>query len=120
MLEEVCAALREMRPPFVPYEADLHALVGERLRESGLPCEHEARLGPGCRIDYLVGDVGVEIKKGKPAPRARLPQLARYARCEGLSALVVVTQRRVALPPSLYGKPLRQLPLWQLWGVSLP
>lgn len=120
MLDAVYEALQGMRPPFLPYEADIHALVGETLTRQGLSARHEAPLCRGCRIDYLVGDVGVEIKKGKPSPAVLLPQLRRYAACEGVSALIVVTQRSVRLPQSVGGKPLRQLVLNQLWGVSLP
>ena len=68
MLDRVLDALGTLRSPFAPYEADLHLRVGECLRAAGLPAVHEALLAPGCRIDYLVGGVGVEIKKGRPDP----------------------------------------------------
>ena len=57
---------------------------------AGLPAVHEALLAPGCRIDYLVGGVGVEIKKGRPDPAALRRQLDRYAACQGVEALVVL------------------------------
>ncbi len=120
MGETVIEVLRAMRPPFALYEADLHAMVGACLAEHGLPFTHEARLGAGCRIDYLVGDVGVEIKKGKPNAAQLCRQLRRYALCENIASLVVVTWRSVALPPAIGGKPLYALALGQLWGVSLP
>jgi hypothetical protein len=120
MGETVIEALRAMRPPFALYEADLHAMVGDCLTEHGLPLTHEARLGGGCRIDYLVGSVGVEIKKGKPSAALLRRQLTRYAQCESVTALVVVTWRRVALPENIGGKPILTLVLGQLWGVSLP
>ena len=120
MERTVLEALRAMRPPFVLYEADIHAMVGECLAQNGLPFTHEARLGGGCRIDYLVGDVGVEIKKGKPNATLLCRQLNRYAMCDQVAALVVVTWQSVALPVSLCGKPVRALVLGQLWGVSLP
>ena len=119
MLHRVLEALQELRPPFAPYEADLHALVADRLAQSGLPFMHEARLGPGCRIDFLIGDVGVEIKKGRPAPKLWLAQLTRYAGCGGLSGLVLVTQRSVSLPESVRGLPLHVISLQRLWGVAL-
>ena len=119
MLNAVLDALRELRPPFAPYESDIHHMVGERLKAAGLPCAHEARIGKGCRIDYLVGGVGVEIKKGKPDVQALIKQLMRYAACEGVEAIVVVTQRSVALPGSVGGKPVRAVALNQLWGVAL-
>lgn len=120
MRDAVWEALQAMRPPFVPYEVDIHRLVERRLREAGLSFAHEARIGKGCRIDYLVGDVGIEIKKGKPDPDTLRRQLSRYAACEGISALILVSQRSVKLPKTLGGKPLEVLALPQLWGVALP
>jgi hypothetical protein len=120
MIHAVYAALRAMRPPFVLYEYDIHQMVEARLRETGLRPVHEARIGPGCRIDYLVDRVGIEIKKGKPIPAVLLGQLKRYAACEAVDGLIVVTQRSVALPASVGGKPVLSLVLAQLWGVALP
>ena len=120
MPEPVLEALRAMRPPFALYEADLHRLITQRLSECGLCFAHEVRLSKGCRIDYLVGDVGVEVKKGKPTAAQLLAQLKRYAQCEQIQALVVVSWQSVTVPASLYGKPVYPLALSQLWGVSLP
>ncbi len=120
MRDIVYEALTALRPPFVPYEMDIHKMVEERLLQAGLPCVHEARIGAGCRIDFLVGSVGIEIKKGKPLPAVLKKQLLRYAACEAVSALIVVSQRSVPLPKDLGGKPVRGLVLSQLWGVALP
>ena len=120
MGETVLEALRAMRPPFALYEADLHALIGQRFSQSGLSYTHEAAIAKGCRIDYLVGDVGVEIKKGKPQSKALLRQLKRYAQCDSVQTLVVVTWQSVVLPNTINGKPVHTLALTKLWGVSLP
>lgn len=120
MLQMVLDALEVLRSPFALYESDIHLTVEKRLREAGLPFEHEARIGKGCRIDYLVGNVGIEIKKGKPTPSVLIGQLRRYAACEGIEALVVLTQRSVTLPSSVAGVPVAVLSLNRLWGVALP
>lgn len=120
MLEAVLAELKAMRPPFAAYEYDIHQMVGERLLEAGLAHAHEAKIGPGCRIDYLVEDVGIEIKKGKPIRRVLLLQLERYAACQAIAGLIVITQQSVSLPKSVMGKPLCHLVLSRLWGVALP
>ena len=93
---------------------------GSACSAAGLPAVHEALLAPGCRIDYLVGGVGVEIKKGRPDPAALRRQLDRYAACQGVEALVVLTERAVPLPARLHGKPVRGVALNRLWGVALP
>ncbi|MCL1855770.1 MAG: hypothetical protein FWF86_08560 [Clostridia bacterium] len=119
-LDAVLEALKAMRAPFLPYEADIHKAVEERLGAAALSYSHEAVIGKGCRIDYLVGSVGIEVKKGKPLARVLHRQLQRYASCESVSALVLVTQRHVRLPGAIGGKPVEILVLPQLWGVALP
>ena len=120
MLAAVLDALGELRSPFALYETDLHAMVQKRLADAGLSYQHEARIGPGCRIDYLVEGVGVEIKKGKPDAKALVRQLMRYAACDGVAAIVLLTQRTVAVPKMVMGKPVHVIVLNQLWGVALP
>ena len=120
MTDAVLEALRAMRPPFAPYETDLHAMVFERLTECGLSAVHEAPLGGGCRIDFWVEGVGIEIKRGKPRPDVLLAQLNRYAQSDRILSLVVVSWQSVRLPSSIEGKPVHTLALGKLWGVSLP
>ena len=120
MVELILEALRAMRPPFALYEADLHSLVEQALEARNLPYVHEAKIGAGCRIDFRVGAIGLEIKKGKPNRTALLAQLRRYAACDALEGIVVVSWQRVALPGSVAGKPVYGLSLSALWGVSLP
>lgn len=119
MLQRVLDALCELRSPFALYESDIHRRVEKRLEEAGLAYAHEARIGQGCRIDYLIGGIGVEIKKGRPDISSLKKQLLRYAACEKVEALVVVTQRAVSLPDTAMGKPVRVIALNQLWGVAL-
>ena len=120
MLTAVLDALKELRSPFALYEMDIHQMVAQRLNEAGLPFVHEAKLGPGCRIDYLVDKIGIEIKKGKPDAAAVKKQLMRYAACDGVEAIVLLTQRSVSVPESVLGKPVHVIVLNQLWGVALP
>lgn len=120
MPNAVFQALCELRPPFAPMENDLHALVAKQLTAAGFAPRHEVTIGPACRIDFLVDGVGIEIKKGKPALSTLTAQLSRYAACEAVDELIVITQRFVRLPSALHGKPLRLLSLSHLWGVALP
>ena len=120
MLTAVLNALQELRSPFALYENDIHLTVEKCFAEAALPYVHEARLSPGCRIDYLVGEVGVEIKKGKPNAKAVAAQLLRYAASDRITALVVVSQRSVSLPKTALGKPVYLVVLDHLWGVALP
>ena len=101
-------------------EEELHAQIARAFADAGLDARHEARVGERCRIDFLVGDVGVEIKKSRPAPAALRKQLARYAACKAVGELVVVAPRAVDMPRTIGGKRVSMLGLERLWGISLP
>ena len=118
-LEQVYRALTALRAPLQRGEYDLHRLVGETLAAAGIAAEHEKKLAPRCRIDFLCGGVGVEIKRGKPGPARLLPQLARYCACEEVAGVILVSERSVRLPATLGGKPVRNLCLNRLWGIAL-
>ena len=116
----VVEALGAVRMPAQPEEYDIHARVAQALGDAGLPFEHEYRLGPRCRIDFRVGRVGIEVKKGRPASAALAKQLRRYLASDALDAVVVVTQRTTPLPQRIAGKPVYPVSLNRLWGVALP
>lgn len=89
-------------------EADLQSSVAGLFLGSGVEFEEQVILGPGERIDFMVGAVGVELKtQGSWSDLVR--QLARYAAHERIGALVVVSTRRrltASLPSEINGKPI--------------
>lgn len=116
----VARAMQTIRCGAACTEEELHAQVKWALETNGLEARHEVRLAPRCRIDFMSGCVGVEIKKSRPERAKLIAQLARYAACEQVEALVVVAPRGVNLPKSIAGKPVVQVALERLWGISLP
>ena len=116
----IIAALSSVRMPAQPEEYDIHAAVARALSEAGLDYEHEYRLGPRRRIDFRVGRIGIEVKKGRPATSELTRQLRRYLESDTLDGVIVVTQRVTALPDTLCGKPVYLVSLNRLWGVALP
>jgi hypothetical protein len=118
-LTEITQALTRLRAPLCQGEYDLHALVAGAFQEAGIPFLHEERLGPRCRIDFLAGTVGIEVKKGKPVRRQLLRQLERYAKSARVEALVVVVERAADLPGEILGKPCFTLSMNRLWGIAL-
>ena len=119
-MRRVADALATVRMPAQPEEYDIHAAVAEALAAAGLDYVHEFKLGPRSRIDFLVGRVGVEIKKGRPASSDLTRQLRRYLASDALDGAIVVTQRVTALPGEILGKPVMLVSLNRLWGVALP
>ena len=116
----ILSALSAVRMPAQPEEYDIHAAVAKALADAGLEYEHEYRLGPRRRIDFRVGRVGIEVKKGRPATSQLTEQLRRYLESDDLDAVIVVTQRVTSLPRTLGGKPVCLVSLNRLWGVALP
>lgn len=101
-------------------EEALHHQVCAALTAAGFSPVHEARLAPRCRIDFLVEDLGIEIKKSRPNAAQLKAQLARYAACGEVGALLVIAPRSVNLPKTIGGKRVTQIALERLWGISLP
>ncbi len=119
MLELVLQALNTLRTPQAQDEYDLHALVSQALAAHELPFIHEAKLAARCRIDFLCGDVGIEIKRGKPQKTPLIAQLTRYAQSPDIAALVVIFERSVPLPRNINNKPVHAVSLQKLWGVAV-
>ena len=119
-ITRITAALAAVRMPAQPEEYDIHAAVARALTDAGLAYEHEFRLGPRRRIDFRVGRVGIEVKKGRPASAELRKQVQKYLESDALDAVIVVTQRVTALPATIGGKPVRLVSLNRLWGVALP
>ncbi len=118
-LERIVDALSALRAPLQQGEYDLHRLVMDALDAASVPCAHEVKLAPRCRIDLMCGSVGIEIKRGKVEKRRILAQLAKYADCAQVSGLILVTEKTVPVPSMIGGKPVRLVCLNRLWGIAL-
>ena len=120
LIDRVVSALSTVRMPAQPEEYDIHGAVAAALSAAGLEYEHEYRLGLRRRIDFRVGRIGIEVKKGRPASPALADQLRKYLESDALDAVIVVTQRVTRVPDTLCGKPIVLISLNRLWGVALP
>ncbi len=118
-LSSVVRALARLRAPLCQGEYDLHRLAAQALEAEGIDFLHEVTLSPRCRIDFLAGAVGIEIKKGKPARGRLMEQLARYAESGRVQALVILVERSANLPATVLGKPCVMLSANRLWGIAL-
>lgn len=116
----IIAALRHVRAPAMPGEYDIHAMVGAALETADIPCQHEYKLMPRCRVDFLCGSVGIEVKKGRPDRRALIAQLNRYLTSDDISEIIVVMQRAINLPDTINGKRVHVVSINMNWGIALP
>lgn len=102
-VEAVVKRLRAARYR-VSTELDLHQSITDAL--AGLPFEHEMRLTPGERIDFLIaGRIGLEAKVRCPK-RAIYRQLERYASLPSIDSLILITATAIGLPAQICGKPV--------------
>lgn len=119
-LNELKRALSSLRIPLIENEYQLHDYIAAALRDGGFDMQHEAVLGPRCRIDFLVDGVGIEVKRGKPQKAALMKQCTRYLMSDRLEALILVLDTSISLPGEVMGKPLVTFGLNRLWGIALP
>ena len=118
-MERIIEAISALRAPLQQGEYDLHRLVMDALDTAGIPWEHEVKLASRCRIDLMCGCVGIEVKRGKVDKGRLLTQLRKYADCDQVEGLILVTEKTVALPRTIHGKPVRLICLNRLWGIAL-
>lgn len=93
-------------------EHQLHRIIEQILIGNSFLFSSEVRLSVRDRIDILTdGGIGIEIKtKGSAASVAA--QLLRYAECDQVQALILVTSKRLHLTTGFFrekeilGKPL--------------
>lgn len=105
---QVVELLRQYSYP-ASSERQMHEGVAQILRENGIPFEREKRLTPEDRIEFYLPDqqMGIECKI-EGGSHAVLRQLMRYAKCDIVRELVLLTSRMKhrRVPATLPGKPL--------------
>lgn len=115
MLDAIVAAL-SIRCFRWRHEGDVQDAIAGVLEDADVAFTREVRLSDQDRIDFLVHDIGIEVKcEGSAGAVER--QLARYAESPRISALVLATTRNQlrVLPDTVGGKPLRVAFLVRPW-----
>jgi len=96
-------------------QAEIERLLHAHLPD-GVVVEREARLEDDLGIiDFLIGRVGVEVKRRSGSPRSILRQLERYSRSASIDVLVLASNKAMALPTALQGVPLYRVSLGAGW-----
>lgn len=115
----ILQALAGIRAPQTQDEYDLHGLVAKAMQEAEILFQHEAPLAPRCRIDFLCGRIGIEIKRGKMDIKAVEKQLKRYAATGKVDALILVGEKIQDAPAFAEKIPVYPVSLNKLWGLSV-
>ncbi len=95
-------------------EKRLQAEMEELFTAAAFSFKREHRLDSRSIIDFMFGDVGVEVKiKGSRLNIYR--QLERYAEFEAVRCLLLVTNVPMGLPELINGKPAHVINLARAW-----
>lgn len=89
-------------------EEDLQDGISQVLDQEGVDYDREVSLSPQDRIDFLIDDVGIEVKINGSLTSV-MQQLQRYAKSDRINSIILVTGRiqLSRIPDRLNGKPLR-------------
>ena len=118
-VQRILDALGTLRVGPQPEEYEIHDAISQALQVAGIEFRHEFRLLPGRRIDFVCGNIGIEVKKSRPIAARLREQLTRYLQDTVLEAVIVVLQKPCALPETICAKPVYVVALNRLWGVAL-
>lgn len=87
-------------------EKDLQEAIAQIFEAENIPFEREVTITEKDRIDFMVGDIGIEVKIGFSLS-AVIHQLHRYAQNEAIRELILVTTKsQHQLPDEINGKKL--------------
>jgi len=116
----IVEVLSNLRTAVVIEEKNLQADIAKLLSDAGITYSKEYRLGPRNRIDFMLENgIGIEVKKGKQNSQVVLNQVVRYAKCDDVTGIIIVSEYNLQLPKCINKKPCETLFLNRLWGIAL-
>lgn len=119
-VDTIILSLNRLRIMTMSYEYDIYGEIVSVFDEDNIPYKREVKIGSRMRIDFLCGDIGIEVKKGKPDRKKTENQIVRYCGSGKIGSLILVIERSLFSHLSeVYGKPVRYVALNKLWGLSL-
>ncbi len=89
--------------------------IESAFKESGIPYEREVRLDAANRIDFMVGDIGCEVKVKGHSKMQIFRQMERYSEFDGIKELMLVTNIPTGFPKEVNGKPVYVFNLAKAW-----
>lgn len=111
--------LEQIKVGFLPQETQIHSIIAESLVNNGIEFQHEYRLSSDSRIDFLSGNIGVEVKKSTVKDKDLLKQLKKYSESDKISKIILVTTKSVNIPSFINNKQIYIVNLYRNWSISL-
>ncbi len=105
----IITALQSFRYSYAD-EREFQDGIEKALQQSFIPYERECLLEENGVIDFLCGDVGVEVKIKGGVNEVRR-QISRYAKNKRINGIIVATTRhaQLAISGNLNNKPVRSV-----------
>ena len=113
MINDVINILGHRRLP-LSTEQELQDAVEGMLRKHDIPYEREVKLSEHDRIDFMVFDMGIEIKI-KGSAKSIYRQCERYCGFEEVGSLLLLTNRSMGFPEEIGGTSCYLLNLGKSW-----
>lgn len=112
-VEAIFACLKGRRLP-LNNEIATQDAIASAFKESGISYQREVRLDAANRIDFMVGDIGCEVKIKSPKMKL-FKQVERYAEFDAISRIVLIINVATGFPKEVNGKPVYVLNLAKAW-----
>ena len=118
-LKRLINILEQIKVGFLPQETQIHSIIAESLVNNGIEFQHEYRLSSDSRIDFLSGNIGIEVKKSTVKDKDLLKQLKKYSQSNKISKIILVTTKSVNIPSFINNKQIYIVNLYRNWSISL-
>lgn len=118
-LNRLINILEQIKVGFLPQETQIHSIIAESLVKNGIEFQHEYRLSSDSRIDFLSGNIGIEVKKSTVKDKNLLKQLKKYSESDKISKIILVTTKSVNIPSDINNKQIYIVNLYRNWSISL-
>ena len=118
-LKRLINILEQIKVGFLPQETQIHSIIAESLVNNGIEFQHEYRLSSDSRIDFLFGNIGIEVKKSTVKDKDLLKQLKKYSESDKVSKIILVTTKSVNIPSFINNKQIYIVNLYRNWSISL-
>lgn len=88
--------------------------IESAFKDSGISYQREVRLDAANRIDFMIGDIGCEVKIKSPKMKL-FRQIERYVEFDAISRIVLIINVATGFPKEINGKPVYVLNLAKAW-----
>lgn len=89
--------------------------VEQLLAQAGIAFEREVRLTESDIVDFMVDDIGIELKLRGARKKDVYRQLCRYARYPRVGSLILASNLSMGLPGQIEGKDAYFVRLGEAW-----